>query len=148
MLFWDMGCEFRNKNTKVSWNELKKMTEYLKSKNLNINCYLFEFGENFIFDDSIKIKMNLDYYERSKKINISLNHEINDGSDFISIMDSDTFFVEEDYDDLYKDFFEITNSQFPSVFTYNLLDVDEINRGKIIDNDKNLINFVVFFLSF
>ena len=47
--------------------------------------------QKFYFDDSVKIEMTLDYYERSKKINIALNHEINKEVRFVGIMDSDLF---------------------------------------------------------
>jgi predicted glycosyltransferase involved in capsule biosynthesis len=133
LLFWDMGCEYRLENTKVSWSETKKFTEFLKSKNLECDCFLFEFGKNFIFEDSIKIEMDLDYYERSKKINLCLNYEVNDNCSFIAIMDSDTFFLEDDYESMYQDFLNITNSKFKEVYTYNLLDVNKTEREKIID---------------
>ena len=56
-----MGCETRRQNAIVSWKELVKMTKYLREKGLKFNSYMFEFGNNLIFDDSIKITDPLEF---------------------------------------------------------------------------------------
>ncbi len=96
-----MGCEVRRQNAIVSWKELIKMTKYLRDKGLKFNAYMFEFGNNFIFNDSIKITDPLEFYEKAKKNNLAINHPVNDTCDFIAIMDSDLFFSEEQYDMVY-----------------------------------------------
>ena len=141
ILYWDMGCDIRKDNAIISWNELKKMVTSLKEKNININCHIFEFGENFIFDDSIKIPMVIDYFEKSKKINISLNHQVNENCDFIAYMDSDLFFSEDQYDNLINDI-NLLNSKKENIFlTYNLLDINEKDRELIIDLQNKKINY-------
>jgi predicted glycosyltransferase involved in capsule biosynthesis len=132
ILYWDTGCHVRNENTKISWRETKKMVESLKERGLNISCSLFEFGRKFYFDDSIKIEMDLDYYERSKKINIALNHEINNDVKFVGIMDSDLFFIEEQYDEIFDNVRELEINGDSKFFTYNLLDIDENQRKQVI----------------
>jgi hypothetical protein len=128
ILYWDTGCLTRNENTKISWRETKKMVKYLQDKGLDITCTLFEYGRNFHFEDSVKIEMDLDYYERSKKINIALNHEINNGVRFIAIMDSDLFFIEEQYDEMYTHIKELESGSDNFFYTYNLLYLNEDER--------------------
>jgi len=135
ILYWDTGCPIRNENTKISWKLTKRMVESLKERGLNITCSLFEFGQKFYFDDSVKIEMTLDYYERSKKINIALNHEINKEVRFVGIMDSDLFFIEEQYDEVFNDVRELENSSDTMFFTYNLLDLNEEQRREVIVNE-------------
>ena len=141
ILYWDMGCEIRKENTIVSWNELKKMVNVFKKKNIDINCYLFEFGDDFIFEDSIRIPMTIDYYARSKKINLSLNHPINDDCDFIAYMDSDLFFSEEQYDNLINDINRLNEKKENIFLTYNLLDINETDRKLVINLEDNTINY-------
>lgn len=133
ILYWDMGCEIRKQNAIISWKELKRMVNEFKSKGIQINCNLFEFGNEFIFEDSVKIDMNIDYYERSKKINMVINHVLNKDCDFISIMDSDLFFTENQYDKLLEDIKRIESKKEKIFFTYNLLDINEKDREKIIN---------------
>jgi len=133
ILYWDMGCETRKQNTIVSWKQLKKLTYYLKNKGLNVNCYIFEFGENFIFEDSIKVNYTLGFFEKSKKINLVLNNPVNQFCKFIGIMDSDLFFHESQYNMLYEHIVELENSSKKIFFTYNLLDIHETERNKIIN---------------
>lgn len=130
-----MGCEIRKENTTICWKELKKLTDNFKENGIDIKSYLFEFGENFIFEDSIKIDMKLDFYERSKKINVVINHEVNNDCDFISIMDSDTFFSPNQYEKLMKDILELETKNQRIFYTYNLLDINEHSRNFIIDFD-------------
>jgi hypothetical protein len=141
ILFWDMGCPIRNQNTKISWMELKKLTDYLKSKNLDVNCFLFEFGKKFLFEDSIKIDLELEYYERSKKINIALKHEVNDNSKLFALMDSDLFFGPDQYDDIGKDILFLLTNKESCFHTYNLLDIEEKNRKLILNSETETINF-------
>jgi len=136
ILYWDMGCEIRRQNSIISWKELKKMISKLRTKNLNINAYMFEFGNNFIFEDSIKITDPLEYYEKSKKNNLAINHPINDECDFIAIMDSDLFFSEEQYDMVFEHVQQLENNTEKIFFTYNLKDINENERKSVIDFDS------------
>ena len=140
MMFWDTGCQIRKENTMISWVQLKKMVNYLKEKNVDVNCYLFEYGETFLFDDSINVDLQLDFYEKAKKNNLIINHSINDNCDFISIMDSDLFFVEEQYDMIYDHIKELENTETKVFFTYNLLDIHEQERLEILDLENLEIN--------
>lgn len=135
-----MGCEIRRQNAIISWKELKKMTKSLREKGLKFNAYMFEFGNNFIFDDSIKITDPLEYYEKSKKNNLAINHYVNDTCDFIAIMDSDLFFTEEHYQMIYDHIEELEISQQRIFFTYNLMDIHENERKEILDLEKYEIN--------
>jgi predicted glycosyltransferase involved in capsule biosynthesis len=138
ILYWDTGCPIRNENTKISWSSTKKMVKNLKEKGLDITCTLFEYGKHFYFEDSIKIDMELGYYERSKKINIALNHQINENIRIVAIMDSDLFFIEEQYDEIYDHIKELESGSDNFFYTYNLLDLNEDERKEvIIDTDIN-----------
>jgi predicted glycosyltransferase involved in capsule biosynthesis len=131
--YWDMGCEFRKQNTIICWNEIKKLSSYLKEKGLNVSHYLFEFGKTNNFEDSIKINMELDYFEKSKKINICLNHSINDNINYVAFIDSDCFFTPDQYDTIYND---ITLLQENKYYTYNLIDINENQRNNIIKDNS------------
>lgn len=135
-----MGCEIRKQNAIISWKELLKMTKYLREKGLEFNSYMFEFGDNFIFNDSIKINIPLEFYEKSKKNNIIINHRINDSCKFIAIMDSDLFFIEEQYDMIYHHIKELENSENKIFFTYNLMDIYENERKEILDIETMELN--------
>ena len=76
--------------------------------------------------------MDLDYYERSKKINIALNHNINDHVRFIAVMDSDLFFIEDQYDEMYLHIKELESGSDNFFFTYNLLDLNESERTEVL----------------
>lgn len=136
-----MGCETRRQNSIVSWKELKKMEKVLRGRGLEFNAHIFEFGDNFIFEDSIKITQKLEFYEKSKKINLIMNHPLNDSCDYFAIMDSDLFFTEEQYYMVYNHIKEIENSNNQIFFTYNLLDIHEDERNKILDTKNNELIF-------
>jgi len=136
ILYWDMGCEIRRQNSIISWKELKKMIKNLRERGLKINAYMFEFGDNFIFDDSIKITDPLEFYEKAKKNNLAINHPVNDTSDFIAIMDSDLFFSEEQYDMVYDHIQQLESKTEKVFFTYNLKDINENERKEVIDFDS------------
>jgi predicted glycosyltransferase involved in capsule biosynthesis len=119
------------------------MVNYLKEKEVDVNCYLFEFGETFLFEDSIKLNVSLEFYEKSKKNNLIINHSINDNCDFLSIMDSDLFFVEEQYDMIYDHIKELETNKINKTkvfFTYNLLDIYEQERLEILNLENLEIN--------
>lgn len=139
MLYWDDNDDIRKENVIISWNELKKLNNFLNNNGIKSNCYLYEFGNTFIFEDSIKINDNNEYYEKSKKINKILFNE-NSNNKLISIMDSDTFFDPNDYGELLENIKEIYKDNI--FYTYNLWDFNEKNRKEIIDN--NQINYFKF----
>jgi predicted glycosyltransferase involved in capsule biosynthesis len=141
ILYWDTGCPIRNQNTIVSWNSTKKMVETLKNKGLEIQCFLFEFGEIFQFEDSIKIETKLDFFKKSEKINIALNHPVNQDSKFLSIMDSDLFFIEDQYDEVYDDIKSLESKIQSYFYTYNLLDLDEKQRSYVLNTDSMTVDF-------
>ncbi len=118
----------------------KLVMKYLRDKGLKFNAYMFEFGNNFIFNDSIKITDPLEFYEKAKKNNLAINHHVNDNCDFIAIMDSDLFFSEEQYDMVYDHIVELENSKNKIFFTYNLMDIHENERKEILELEKIELN--------
>lgn len=138
-----MGCQIRKENSIISWKELKKLTDYLKKKGLDVNCYLFEFGKEFFFEDSIKIDYHLDFFEKSKKINQIINHEVNSKCNLFCLMDSDLFFSEKQYEEIYKHILDLSTTDQKIFFTYNLRDIDQTNRIEIINHKDTTINYDV-----
>jgi hypothetical protein len=143
IIYWDMGCEFRKQNSLVSWNQLKRMLKYLREKGLKMNAYIFEFGKEFVFNESIKMDYDLDYFEKSKKINLIMNHPVNSTCDYLAIMDSDTFFLEDQFDLIYNHIVEIEEKNEREFFTYNLLDIDKSEREQVIDFENHLPKFEI-----
>lgn len=132
MLFWDTNCQVRKRNAIVSWNELKKMVSYMKSNGIDCDHKMFEFGKDFIFEDSIKIEMDIDYFEKSKKVNIALNHPCIQSYRLCGLFDCDLFFKPDQYDQLINHI----NSLFKEIthMTFNLWDVSEQLSEEIILN--------------
>ena len=130
-----MGCEFRRENSHVSWNQLKKLLKYLREKGIKVNAYIFEFGKDFHFTESIKMDYELDYFEKSKKINLIMNHPVNNSCDYLAIMDSDTFFSDEQFEMIHNHILEIEEKNNNVFFTYNLLDIHEKEREQIINKE-------------
>lgn len=97
MKFWDDGQpnSTRIRNVNFSWNRLKKLRDYLKTKGINTECFLYDFSPNQIIADSIHIPYPLGVYKKSEKTNIILKK--NSNFDFFMMIDCDAFFDNNDY---------------------------------------------------
>ena len=103
MLYWDNGDPIRLENTSFCWNKAKELVKFLNDENVASKANLFDFSEKNHFEDSIHIPLNEIYYQRSKKINFALNHEINNNTNIFSIIDSDCFFFKNYYNEFKED---------------------------------------------
>lgn len=100
MKFWDDGQpnSTRIRNVRFSWDKLKALSDYLRFKEINTNCFLYDFSPRQIIKDSIHIPYPIGVYKKSEKTNIILNKSLN--YDFFMMIDCDAFFDESDYDKL------------------------------------------------
>ena len=97
MKFWDDGQpdSTRIRNVNYSWDQLKKLTKFLKDNGLIADCFLYDFSPSKIIDESIHIPYSLGEYKKAEKTNIILKERTN--YDFFMMVDCDAFFNEDDY---------------------------------------------------
>lgn len=130
MKFWDDGIpnSTRVRNVNFSWFELKKFSEFLKSKNIVIDCALYDFSPEKIISDAIHISYPLGVYRKAEKTNIILKSKSN--FDFFMMVDCDAFFYEQDYVLFYDLFNKI---ELGDVITFDLAKLEDNVSDYIID---------------
>ena len=136
MPYWDGDCEFRRQNAKIAWNEIKKLVIFLRENEIDASCYLFEIGERFIFDDSIKIVFKSEYFDKCKRNNMMINHSINDGVELFMFSDADCFFSPSQYPEILADIQSISGNH--KFFTYNLLDIEQNQKGDVFISEFDI----------
>jgi hypothetical protein len=139
MLFWNNGDPVRLENTRFCWDKAKELINFLNFNNVPSKANLFDFSSENCFNDAIHIPLNEKYYQRSKKINFALNHEINNNSSVFSIIDSDCFFFKNYYEELKDDV--ISSYEKNLVYTYQLIDIPLERRYEFIDFENNVEKF-------
>jgi predicted glycosyltransferase involved in capsule biosynthesis len=100
--FWSFqDTSNRIRNTKFAWSRLKMFIDYYNrqpNQPHKLEGFLFDLSENKVIDDAIHIPLTDYTYERSKKLNLCIewNH-LNYNPDVICFLDSDVFFLEDQY---------------------------------------------------
>lgn len=143
MIYWNnkgVDSKDREFNVKIAWSELKKMTKYLK-KHVDVSCYLFEFGDEFLFDDSIHIDFKSEYYNRSKRMNLTINYPINDNGDFFAFSDADLFFPPYEYENILNDILNLEKEKEHVFYTYNLIDINKNQVSEVINLQTLKVNY-------
>lgn len=137
MKFWDDGQvnSTRIRNVFFSWEELKKLTSFLRKKNIKANCTLYDFSPEKIVNDSIHIPYPLGAYKKAEKTNIILKQQID--YDFFMMVDCDAFFYKDDYDKFYELFCQLNNGD---VITFDLAKLDDKIDDYIINNEFYIEN--------
>ena len=137
MKFWDDGHpeSTRIRNVNFAWKELKKLTKYLKEKNVEVISTLYDFSVKKIIEDSHHISYPVGVYKKAEKTNLILKDRKN--YDFFMMMDCDAFFYEKDYDDLLN---IIHNLEKGDVITFDLAKLDNNIRDYIIDGKFKIEN--------
>lgn len=125
IIFWK-GFDFdsRYKNLQFTREKIKHFSEYCNSKNLDSRVLVFDFSEKQEIADSVHIPYPNNEFRKSEKINRILEYnKINIGPDVFCFLDSDIFFLEEDYQSLYN---LIINLQDKHIFQGNVFDVQNL----------------------
>lgn len=132
MKFWDDGQpnSTRIRNVKFCWDELKRVTNFLKGKEIIVDCFLYDFSPSRIIDDSIHIPYPIGTYKKAEKTNLILKERKT--YDYFMMMDCDAFFYDEDYDNLLN---LINNLQKGDVITFDLAKLND-NVDSYLVNDK------------
>lgn len=130
MKFWDDGQpdSTRIRNVNYSWNQLKKLTKFLKDNGLIADCFLYDFSPNKIIDESIHISYSLGEYKKAEKTNIILKERTN--YDFFMMVDCDAFFNEDDYSNFLTLFKSLEEN---NVVTFDLAKLNENVSDYLID---------------
>ena len=131
MKFWDDGHpdSTRIRNVKFSWNELKKLTNYLKNNGINAESTLYDFSPEQIITDSVHIPYPLGVYKKAEKTNIILKDKKN--YDFFMMIDCDAFFYEQDYETLLN---LIKGLNKGDVCTFDLAKLEDNVSDYIVDD--------------
>ena len=131
MKFWDDGHpdSTRIRNVKFSWNELKKLTNYLKNNGINTESTLYDFSPEQIITDSVHIPYPLGVYKKAEKTNIILKDKKN--YDFFMMIDCDAFFYEQDYETLLN---LIKGLNKGDVCTFDLAKLEDNVSDYIVDD--------------
>jgi hypothetical protein len=128
MLFWtdDVLNSTRDRNAKFSVKELKNLSEYLLSRDINCTYKVYDYSKKQILEDSIHIPYPSSAFKKSEKINNILKKT---NSELFSIIDSDCFICREDY----KLLADIINQMSAnSCATFDVLDFCKEDTEKII----------------
>lgn len=130
MKFWDDGMpeSTRIRNVNFSWSELKKFTNFLKSKNIVVDSTLYDFSPEKIISDANHIPYPLGVYKKAEKTNIILKEKSE--FDFFMMVDCDAFFYEKDYDLFYELFVSL---ELGDVITFDLAKLEDRVSEYIID---------------
>lgn len=99
--FWTFhDVDNRIRNTNFSWKCLKRFIDYAKNiPDLEIKCFLYDLSPKKRIEEAIHIPVEKVCYERSKKINLCIEHNyLYSKPDLICFLDSDVFFEENQYD--------------------------------------------------
>jgi len=119
----------RIRNVKFSWNELKKLTNYLKNNGINAESTLYDFSPEQIITDSVHIPYPLGVYKKAEKTNIILKDKKK--YDFFMMIDCDAFFYEQDYETLLN---LIKGLNKGDVCTFDLAKLEDNVSDYIVDD--------------
>lgn len=133
ILFWGTD-EQRLLNTKLSWHNLKKFSQYAKEKGFEIEPFLFDFSEDHTLSEAKHIPYPNSSYKRSEKINKVIEYH-GDYDGFFGVYDADVIFDPKDYDGLIYLLEKMKRDKF-YVFKLN-----DISSTKGIDFDNLEIDF-------
>jgi hypothetical protein len=137
MVFWTDGLQnsTRVKNVLYTIEEAKRLTNFL-SKEINCNFKVFDYSETRVISDSIHIPYPKGVFKKSEKINHILS---NCSSEMFSIIDSDCFVNNNDYEKLLK---LVLDNWLNSCITFDVLDFSVEGTNKILNekHNPNLLN--------
>lgn len=131
MKFWDDGQpnSSRVRNVNFSWNQLKKLTTFLKQNEIICDAFLYDFSPTKIIQDAFHIPYPMSVYNKAEKTNIILNKQ--DNFDFMMMVDCDAFFDVSDYH-LFLDVIKELNPG--DIITFDLAKLND-NLNDYINND-------------
>lgn len=138
MAFWSDNQEnsTRLRNVNYCWPRLQNLSNYINSvsQDHQFITSLFDFSENQQIPESIHIPYPKGTYKRTEKLNrIIFNYAQTYDPNYLMIIDSDVFFAEKDFPEIYK---LISNINDYHVITFDMakldhfdtISTDEINR--------------------
>ena len=133
--FWEFkDFENRLRNTKFSWKMMKEFIEFCRTKELDFNCYLFDFSKNQNFNDCVHLPLNEISYERSKKLNLAIEWNfINDKPEYVCFLDADVFFLKNEYEGIISQILALNPNEF---ITSNVYDFP---NNELVNFEKNLL---------
>lgn len=130
MKFWDdnQPNSTRIRNVNFTWDRLKKFTQFLNQKGVDAKCFLYDFSERKIIEDSIHIPYPDGVYKKAEKTNIILKQQKN--YDFFLMIDCDAFFNEDDYENMFNIISELS---LGDIITFDLAKLESNVDDYIID---------------
>ncbi len=137
-IFWSDGHEnsTRIRNTEYVYSELKKLNFFLKTKGVDSILKIYDFSPKKYIEDAIHYPFELGIFQKSKKLNFVLNE--NNDIDYIFFFDSDTFFLEKEYEEIYTVVSNLSNGE---IFTFDLAKLDQNSTEKFLSGENlDLLN--------
>lgn len=133
ILFWDNGDSERIENVNYVFNSFKNQI------NDKYILNLFDFSEKIVIKNSIHIPYPKDYFLKSKKINdvLKFNKQLN--CDFICLIDSDIFLLDEDFDVLIENLKKLRKDEFYVSDCYDLYNKEYVLNG-LFNEKKDFIS--------
>ena len=135
MKFWDDGQpnSTRIRNVSYCWNELKKLSLFLRESGIGAFECLYDFSVEKIIDDSKHIPYPLGTYKKAEKTNIILKDQ--QKYDFFMMMDCDAFFQKEDYSKLLNVLLDIKKGD---VVTFDLAKLEDNVSHYIVNGEFDI----------
>ena len=132
IIFWrGFDFEARLKNLQFTTVKIKQFSDYCNSRGIDSRVLIFDFSENKEIANSIHVPYPINEYRRSEKINRVLEYnKLNICPDVFCLLDSDIFFLDNDYSSLCNLITGVENKQ---IFQSNVFDIQNLS-GIDFDN--------------
>lgn len=133
MKFWtdNQPNSTRLRNVNYCFPKLQELGKFLKEKGIDCVCKLYDFSPEKIISYAEHRPYNLGEYKKAEKTNLIINENIE--CDYIFMFDTDTFFVEKDFQLIYELLHEIPKRR---IHTFDLAKLDEQTIVKMIENQE------------
>lgn len=132
MKFWtdNQPDSTRLRNTNYCFPKLEMLANFLKQKGLNCISKIYDFSPEKIISVAEHRPYKLGEYKKAEKTNLIIKENLD--CDYIFMFDTDTFFVESDYNSIYELLFNLPKKR---IYTFDLAKLDENTILKIQNNE-------------
>lgn len=143
MKFWtdNQLNSTRVRNVNYCFPKLIELEKFLKYKGIDCISKLYDFSPEKIFKQAEHRPYKLGEYKKAEKTNLIIKENLD--CDYIFMFDTDTFFVESDFEKIFDILYEIPKNR---IYTFDLAKLDEetilkIERGEQINFFEEHFNY-------
>lgn len=136
MKFWtdNQPDSTRIRNVNYCFPRLINLGNFLKSKGIDCVYKLYDFSPEKVFDYAEHRPYNLGEYKKAEKTNLIIKENLD--CNYIFMFDTDTFFVESDFDKIFDLFYQIPEKR---IYTFDLAKLDQETIIKLQNGEQ--VNF-------